>query len=81
MQQNEEEEDWKVKLPNPNQAVSKSILERIGDPVVYKVKSGCKIMMKKAFLGNSSRAWLLSGFQFRKPCLSGGEFPVIHVIG
>lgn len=79
--QNEEEENLKVKLQSPSQAVSENVLERIGDSVVYKVKSCCKIMMKKAFLGYGSHARLLSGFQFRKPRLSGGEFPVSHIIG
>jgi len=62
----------KVGLQNPNQAASKSVLERVGDSVVYKVKSHCKTMRRKAFLGYRSCGWLSSR--------SSGNFVYLVVI-
>lgn len=55
MQENEEE-NVKVKLQNPHQAVSVSILGRMSDSLVYKEKECCKIMTKKTILVWQSRA-------------------------
>lgn len=60
--QENEEENVKVKLQNPHQAASISILERISDSLVYKEKECCKIMTKKASLcGSLGQKWTVWG--------------------